>query len=310
MSKARDVALEILRGTRADHSPSTGLNISMDYNASPRGGARGTEVIIPDDASPEVRQAATRFNQMVAEYAAANGIADYPVRGVRTRSENGRGVSNTIHVEPFFNDDLEMQELIKKNPAAFAQIYRDAFANVPGRLIAPHGVGQDRGAASTVFGDETSFGELMTESLLSGNVPAYDPSTVPPMEDSSNTGVPRVAAAGVENTPRPDPAQIAASTSTPEIPPNVPADPQVAEADAGLLGNITGNEDIDGILNGLADDGVELGKSALLGLLGLGNNAPPPMQAPPIPAPPPMMRMPQMVQQPVTFRIKRNERES
>ena len=154
--------------TRAQHAPGNGaLNISMDFNASPGGGARGTEVIIPDNASPEVRAAAERYNQMVAEFAAANGITDYPVRGVRTRSENGRGVNNTVHVEPFFNDDIAMKELIASNPAAFAEIYREAFGTLPNaRLIAPHGVGNDRGASSSVFGDETSYGELMANALL------------------------------------------------------------------------------------------------------------------------------------------------
>lgn len=158
--------------TRAKYRPTAGaLNISMDFNAAPGGGARGTEVIIPDNASPEVRAAAERYNQMVADFARANGIADYPVRGVRTRSENGRGVSHTVHVEPFFNDDMAMQNAIQANPGAFARIYRDAFGSLDNaRLIAPHGVGGDRGAASSVFEDETSFGELMANSLL--NAPA------------------------------------------------------------------------------------------------------------------------------------------
>ncbi len=159
--------------TRAQYAPSADkLNISMDFNASPNGGARGTEVVIPDSAPPEVRAAAERYNQMVAEFARQNGIADYPVRGVRTRSENGRGVPHTMHVEPFFNDDMAMQQAIQNNPAAFAAIYQEAFGGLGNaRLIAPHGVGNDRGAASSVFGDETSFGELMANALLGGSAP-------------------------------------------------------------------------------------------------------------------------------------------
>lgn len=154
--------------TRAQYRPGNGaLNISMDFNAAPSGTARGTEVIIPDNASPEVRAAAERYNAMVAEFAAANGIQGYPVRGVRTRSENGRGVNDTIHVEPFFNSDVEFQNLVKANPAAFAEIYRAAFGSLPNaRLIAPHGVGRDRGAASEIFGDETSYGEFIANTLL------------------------------------------------------------------------------------------------------------------------------------------------
>lgn len=162
--------LEILRGTREQYSPSTGLNISMDFNAVEGGGARGTEVIIPDNASPEVRAAAERYNQLVRNFAQRYGIEDYPIRGVKTRSENQRGVSNTIHTEPFFNSDMQMQNLIRQNPGEFADLYRQAFGSLDARLIAPHGVGNDRGAASEIFGDETSYGELMLSALLGGDI--------------------------------------------------------------------------------------------------------------------------------------------
>jgi len=174
---APTMPLQILRGTRADYPTSGGLNISMDYNAAPGGGARGTEVIIPDNATPAIRAAAERFNVLVAEFAQENGIAGYPIRGVRTRSENGRGAGNTIHTEPFFNDDLAMQNLIKANPGAFAQIYTEAFGEIDARLVAPHGVGSDRGATSSVFGTETDFGFLMIDSLLDGGAQLGSSST-------------------------------------------------------------------------------------------------------------------------------------
>ena len=158
----------ISMGTRAANRPTAGItNVSLDFNASESGTARGVEVIIPDNASPEVRSAAEAYVQRVADFARASGITDYPIRGVRTRSENGRGVSHTVHTEPFFNNDLEMQQAVKSNPQAFAQIYKDTFGGVPSsRIIPPHGVGKDRGAASSVFGDETSFGELMIRQML------------------------------------------------------------------------------------------------------------------------------------------------
>tara|TARA_R110000772_G_scaffold181776_2_gene293092 strand:+ start:6604 stop:8298 length:1695 start_codon:yes stop_codon:yes gene_type:complete len=159
-------------GTRAKYRPSSdAMNISMDFNASPNGGARGTEVIIPNNASPSVRAAAEKYNQLVAGFANKYGITGYPVRGVRTRAENKRGVANTIHAEPFFNDDEAMQRAVQENPAEFAELYRSAFGGLDNaRLIAPHGVGKDRGASSAFFGDETSYGELMANSLL-GQVP-------------------------------------------------------------------------------------------------------------------------------------------
>lgn len=159
--------------TRAHHKPAAGMtNISLDFNAAPSGTARGTEVIVPDSASPELRAAAEAYNQAVVQFAANNGIAGYPNRGVKTRSENGRGVAHTVHTEPFFNSDGAMQKAIQANPQAFAAIYRDAFGGLANtRIIPPHGVGADRGAASDFFGNETAFGKLMIESMLAGGKP-------------------------------------------------------------------------------------------------------------------------------------------
>jgi hypothetical protein len=168
-----DSGLFITPETRAQHPPSANaLNISMDFNASPHGNARGTEVIIPDGSGPEVYGAARMFNEEVANFARRHGISDYPIRGIRTRSQNGRGVRHTIHTEPFFNTDLEIQRIIQQNPLEFAEIYTRAFGGLDNaRLIAPHGVGADRGATSQIFGSETEFGQLMARTLLSRQPP-------------------------------------------------------------------------------------------------------------------------------------------
>src|SRR6056297_3334991 len=181
----------IYPGTRAQYAPTPGLlNISMDFNAAPSGTARGTEVIIPDNASPEVRAAAQQYNQMVADFARQNGISDYPIRGVRTRSENGRGVPHTIHAEPFFNTDMDMQRAIQANPQAFANIYKTAFGGIPNaRLIAPHGVGNDRGAASEIFGDETTFGELIAKAALGEDFTLPEPQGGPQMARQPQPGL-------------------------------------------------------------------------------------------------------------------------
>lgn len=173
--RGRDIARRLLGGgnvsmdTRAVNKPSaSSINISMDFNASAGGGARGTEVIIPDNASPELRAAAEDFNKRVVAFAAKHGIA-HPNRGVRTRSENGRGVANTVHAEPFFNDNIELQKVIAANLDEFSAIYVEAFGHVPGtKIIPPHGVGSDRGAASDVFGSETAFGKRMAQSIIEG----------------------------------------------------------------------------------------------------------------------------------------------
>jgi len=162
--------LEIVNGSRADYAPTADMpNISLDFNSFK--GAKGTEVIIPDDATPEVRAAAEKFNQLVVEFAAKHGYENYKNRGVKTRSENKRGVSNTIHLEPFFTQDAKIEAIINDNMDEFAQIYKTAFEGVTGRMVLPHGVEnskgiQDRGAVSKTFGDEYSFGEMIISRLL------------------------------------------------------------------------------------------------------------------------------------------------
>lgn len=167
--------MSVHRETRATVRPTPDRpNFSMDFNSTDEPFARGTEVIVPDNASPEVVEAARQFNIRVREFAARHGIEDYPIRdrgrthggGVITRTENGRGADNTIHLEPFFAQDPEMERIVQENAAEFAAIFQETFGHLPGNLVPPHGVGRDRGAVSSTFGNETSFGELMADTLL------------------------------------------------------------------------------------------------------------------------------------------------
>ena len=166
----QDMNLTISQGTRADFKPTADMyNISLDFNSFK--GAKGTEVIIPDSASPEVRKAAETFNQLVVDFAAKHGYSGYKNRGVKTRSQNKRGVANTIHVEPFFTQDAQMEQIINANMDEFSQLYTQAFGSLPARLVAPHGVTkkggiQDRGAVSKTFSDELTFGTLIIDNLI------------------------------------------------------------------------------------------------------------------------------------------------
>lgn len=164
-----DGNLKISTGTRSDHP--TGLKISLDYNSAANPNAKGTLVVIPDNASQAVRDAAEKFNDLVVQFAASKGYEDYENRGVRTRSENKRGVSNTIHVEPFFQQDSKMEQIINENFAEFAKLYTEAFGEIDANMIAPHGninsKGiQDKGATSKVFGTELDFGNRLIKELM------------------------------------------------------------------------------------------------------------------------------------------------
>ena len=168
-----DSPLHILKATRAKYRPTAQMNnISLDFNSSE--GATGTEVIIPDNASAEVRAAAENFNQMVVDFAAKHGYTDYKNRGVKTKSENKRGVSNTIHVEPFFQQDAAMEKIINENMEEFAKLYTASFGNLSARMVAPHGTTNkkgivDKGANSTTFGNELAFGNRIIDILQAGN---------------------------------------------------------------------------------------------------------------------------------------------
>ena len=164
-----DGNLKISTGTRSDHP--TGLRISLDYNSAANPNAKGTLVVIPDNASQAVRDAAEKFNDLVVQFAASKGYEDYENRGVRTRSENKRGVSNTIHVEPFFQQDSKMEQIVNENFAEFAKLYTEAFGGIDANMIAPHGninsKGiQDKGATSKVFGTELDFGNRLIKELM------------------------------------------------------------------------------------------------------------------------------------------------
>lgn len=206
-SARSNLLAQISTDTRAVNRPSSGItNISLDFNAAPKGDGRGTEVIIPDDASPEIRQAAEEYNNRIVAFARANGIPDYPNRGVKTRSQNGRGVSHTVHTEPFFNNDIEFQNIVKNNMDEFAAITGSTFGQLESaRIIPPHGVGRDRGAASSVFGNETAFGKQVVASLMGGA------SGSAPQRPAPQGAVPqRPAAQGAGGSPqRPAPQRVA-----------------------------------------------------------------------------------------------------
>ena len=97
-----------------------------------------------------------------------------------------------MHVEPFFNSDSLMQQAIQSNPEAFAAIYRDSFGSLPNaRVIAPHGVGADRGATSDIFGTETDFGRMMINTILNGGgMPAQGPAQGPAPSQGANAAFP------------------------------------------------------------------------------------------------------------------------
>jgi hypothetical protein len=174
------MSLRVDTGTRDVNSPEDNLNIAVGFNpAVGDGGVRGTEVIVPDGASSEIRAAAADFNERVIAFMASKGISGYPNLGVKTLTESGgRGVENTIHPEPFFNDDAEATQVVRNSLSSFAAIYLEAFGDLDALLIPAAGV-DDRGATSSVFVDETTFGLLIAGLIIRALEPPAPPPTPP-----------------------------------------------------------------------------------------------------------------------------------
>lgn len=115
------------------------IGVSHDFNDADNPNAKGVEVIIPDNATPEVRAAAEKYAADTANWFRSKGYADYPNRGVKTRSENKRGVPGRVHVEPFFAKDAKAVEIMNQNQAEYAGILAGSFGQLSNAVIhAPH----------------------------------------------------------------------------------------------------------------------------------------------------------------------------
>jgi len=161
-------------GERYGRTPGN-RTVFLDFNAAGRG-AKGYEIIVPDDITKEeldaVRQNRDEFVNLATQY----GYENYRIRrggkygpGIYTTSENKRrrggrvgGVPGTFHTEPGFTNDPKFRELMG-NPD-FVRDYARLNANTLGRIPGvtfqtPHG---DPGAPSGA-GMKLPSGEYVTE---------------------------------------------------------------------------------------------------------------------------------------------------
>jgi hypothetical protein len=161
-------------GERYGRTPGN-RTVFLDFNAAGRG-AKGYEIIVPDDITKEeldaVRQNRDEFVNLAAQY----GYENYRIRrggkygpGIYTTSENKRrrggrvgGVPGTFHTEPGFTNDPKFRELMG-NPdfvRDYARLNADTLGRIPGVTFqTPHG---DPGAPSGA-GMKLPSGEYVTE---------------------------------------------------------------------------------------------------------------------------------------------------
>lgn len=75
-------------------------------------------IVIPDDASPEMRAAAQAYVNAMAQLHNEKFGCDFTGK-VKTRGQNGRGRSNTIHTEAWSIDDTQMVDFPQKVQEAY-----------------------------------------------------------------------------------------------------------------------------------------------------------------------------------------------
>ena len=157
--------------------------LSMDFNSSAKGTAKGVEVIVPDWVYEEgpgniYFDAAQKYIDSVIKFANSKGYGGYKARGnsyqnngVRsTTMNNDRGIDNVIHLEPFFHQDKKMVDIVNENKEEFFDLYYNAFKDLPTTIIPPHGNPNAQGVAkpgavNDTLGSELSFGREAAEYL-------------------------------------------------------------------------------------------------------------------------------------------------
>jgi hypothetical protein len=105
---------------------SGGIWINMDCNQSDGRKVIPPLIVIPDDASPEMKAAAQAYVDAMAQLHNEKFGRDFTGK-VKTRGENGRGRQNTIHTEAWSIDDTQMVDFLKSEEGV--QEYRQILAS-------------------------------------------------------------------------------------------------------------------------------------------------------------------------------------
>lgn len=133
--------------------------ISLDFNhdGKPTTSSRGL-VVIPNDASSELVLAARRYVEgMKDAYGIPPAAGGKHGKGIRTRSENGRGKTRVTHLEGFFGNDPKVVNAIKKDPNKYANVIKDSFGRLDTAVFIPPHEQKRKGAATNDGVQETDF---------------------------------------------------------------------------------------------------------------------------------------------------------
>lgn len=143
--------------------------IATDFNSGGKG-SRGVLCVIPNDATPEERQAAQSYVDQTVAWFNKNGVP-VPSGKVLTAAENGKGVSNQFHTEPFMIEDTESLAIMQKDPQGYASILAGTLGAIPGStIIKPHEQGKD-GAGGSGTSEQGYYDSHLLPSLRALGAP-------------------------------------------------------------------------------------------------------------------------------------------
>lgn len=113
--------------------------ISTDFNDAENKSAKGIEVKVPSDATPEEIAHAKQWAQEVHAFFARHGH-DVPIRQQGTGiKKGGRGISGYFHTEPFFIHDEKARQIMEEHYEEYAQITGQTLGQIAGAtFILPH----------------------------------------------------------------------------------------------------------------------------------------------------------------------------
>ena len=170
MIPAKSGQAEIFAGSREDYELKEGqTRISLDFNSTP--GATGALVVLPPNATNEQRAQAKAYVDAVQKLMRDNGYEGYTLSqgdGIAVSGGEQRGLSNTIHTEPFFAQDERAVEIFADPEVqrAYANIVLRTLGGIDGAVImAPHEA-SDGGAVLTMGGKQVSEREFAMSTLI------------------------------------------------------------------------------------------------------------------------------------------------
>jgi hypothetical protein len=136
-------------------------DISLDFNSvGLNARASGALLVVPDNASPEEITAAKQYLKGLQDLMEKHGHKGYALLGggvhgpgIRTTSENKRGVPGVFHTEGWFAGDQKAVDIMSMPEAQqeYANLLSKTLGNISGaRFIPPHIAGGNEGATKNI----------------------------------------------------------------------------------------------------------------------------------------------------------------